>query len=170
MKSTKIVQVPNKILNTKCEDVTEFDSSLNKLVEQLKDALNNSEVPGTGIAANQIGINMNICIVRDFYNTKNENEYKDYILVNPTFKKLSNKQTLDYEGCLSIPNKFGLVKRYKKIKVNAQNQKGEKVSFTAKDYFARVIQHEIDHLNGILFTSKVLGEIKNEKELEELNY
>ena len=170
MKSIKIIQAPNKILNTNCAKVEHLNKDVKDVISKLQNALNNSKVPGTGIAANQIGINMKVCIVRDFYSneSQNEDEYNDYILINPTYKKLSNKQTLDWEGCLSIPDTFGLVKRYKKIKVEALNENGQKISITAKDYLARVMQHEIDHLEGILFTSKVLGDTKTEKELDKI--
>lgn len=169
MENNKIVKVPNNILNIKCKKVTKIDDEVKEVIAILRDALNNSKVPGTGIAANQIGINMNICIARDFYSSEDESEYTDYVLINPEIKKTSNKQTIDWEGCLSIPDTFGLVKRYKKIKVKALNEKGETITINADNYFARVIQHEVDHLNGILFTSKVLGETKTEKELDKLD-
>lgn len=202
MKNIQIIEVPNNILTTKCKTVKKIDEHVIKIVSDLEYALNNSLVPGTGIASNQIGSNLCVCIVRDFlsyhkdekdqnnnvknqksitvtdninysktYNNKlnvEQNDYTDYILINPKFKPISNKQIIDWEGCLSIPDTFGLVSRFKKIRVQALNIGGEKMSFVANDYLARVIQHEIDHLNGILFTSKIISKTKSKKELEDV--
>lgn len=167
----EIVKVPNKILDTKLTEVTEITPEILEMVKDLKDTLANSSIPGAGLAANQIGLNKRICIVRDFYpNPNNEKEemFREYVLINPKITIDSKKEGLDWEGCLSIPNTYGLVKRLKKIKVEALNEEGNKVKFTAEGFFARAIQHEVDHLNGILFTSKVVGKTKTEKELDKM--
>jgi peptide deformylase len=167
----EIVKIPNKILNTRLEEVVEITPEISEMVKDLKDTLSNSKVPGAGLAANQIGINKRICIVRDFYpNPEKDNEeiYKEYVLINPKITVSSKKEGLDWEGCLSIPDTYGLVKRLKKIKVEALDENGKKIKFTAEGFFARTILHEVDHLNGILFTSKVVGKTKTEKELDKL--
>lgn len=166
-----IVTIPNLILDKPCQQITEVNAEVIDMVNDLKDTLESSKVPGAGLAANQIGLNKCITIVRDFYpNPENDRQelYKEYVLINPKINVASQKEALDWEGCLSIPDTFGLVKRFKKIKVEALNEKGKKIKLNAEGFFARTIQHEVDHLNGILFTSKVLGTTKTEKELDKL--
>lgn len=166
----KIVTVPNPILDKPCQKVTEVNSEIKEIIKDLIDTLAASKVPGAGLAANQIGINKQICLVREFFPGEKEGEetYKEYILINPVIKVSSQKQALDWEGCLSVPDTFGLVRRFKKIRVEALNEQGKKVTFTAEGFFARTIQHEVDHLNGIIFTSKIIGAPKTEKELDQL--
>lgn len=105
------------------------------------------ELDGIGLAAPQVGINKRIIIV----NTKNG----VLPLFNPEILSTSKKTFIAEEGCLSVPGQKGLVKRYYKIKVKAFTFNGEKLEFPAEGLFSRVIQHEIDHLDGILFTSKI---------------
>jgi len=166
----KIVTIPNLILDKPCQKVTEVNSEVKEIIQDLKDTLLNSVQPGAGLAANQIGINKQICIVRDFFpgEKPGEETYKEYVLINPQMKVASQKQAIDWEGCLSVPDIFGMVQRFKKIKVDALNEQGKRISFTAEGFFARTIQHEIDHLNGIIFTSKIIGSTKTEKELDHL--
>ena len=166
----QIVTVPNLILDKPCQKVTEINSEIKEMVQDLKDTLAASKVPGAGLAANQVGINKQICIVREFIPTEKDNEetFREYVLINPVIKAPSKKEALDWEGCLSIPDTFGLVNRLKKLKVEALDENGRKVSLNAEGFFARTIQHEVDHLNGILFTSKVIGSTKTEKELDDL--
>ncbi len=106
---------------------------------------------GVGIASVQVGNPIQLCVIaRDFTPEK----LNDLILINPEFKKTSVLREWDEEGCLSVPTIYGSVRRFKKIKVSALNMKSEKIEFVAHDFFARIIQHEIDHLNGVLFIDK----------------
>ena len=166
----QILTTPSPILDKPCQKVTEINSEVESIIKDLKDTLESSKVPGAGLAANQAGINKHICIVRDFYPNEEGKEdlFHEYVLINPEIKVTSQKQAIDWEGCLSIPDTFGLVKRYKKIKLDALDEGGKKIKLNAEGFFARTIQHEVDHLNGILFTSKVMGVTKTEKELDNL--
>ena len=101
---------------------------------------------GVGIAAPQAGVSKRVCIV-------NTND-GPIALINPVITSASKTMESDEEGCLSLPGLWGQVLRHKKIKVRALSGKGEKISFPAEDLFARIIQHEIDHLDGILFVDK----------------
>jgi peptide deformylase len=171
MSVKKILVAPDPILNKKCDKVGEMNSEIEGIVKDLKDTLDNSKTPGAGLAAPQIGYNKKVCIIREFFtDLKNPNKetFEEHVLINPEIRTTSGKTGMDWEGCLSIPDSFGMVKRTKKIKVKALNEKGEKVSFTATDFFAREIQHEVDHLDGILFDSKVVGKMYTDKELDEL--
>jgi len=104
---------------------------------------------GVGISAPQVNESLQICII-----SKTANKVKDLALINPKWEKAGIVKEWDEEGCLSVPKVYGQVKRYKKIKVTAFDENGKQIQFIAENLFARVIQHEVDHLNGILFVEK----------------
>lgn len=168
----KIVIVPDPVLTKKADKIKHIDNEVKKLATDLKDTLKSAKKPeGAGIAANQIGVPKRICIVRNYvYSPSEENRYttEEFILINPEITYRSPDLEIDWEGCLSVPDVYGKVARNTKIKVEAQTMDGQKIKLVAKNLFARVIQHEIDHLDGILFTSKVIGKTITEKELDEL--
>ncbi len=113
---------------------------------------------GAGLAANQIFYNLRICVLEIKKNKRYSflPEIPLQILINPKIKILCDKSTFDsYEGCLSVPNLRGKVKRYKEIQVDYFNEKAEFRTERVSGLKAVVYQHEIDHLNGILFTDKV---------------
>lgn len=121
------------------------------------------EADGIGIAAPQVGENIRLCIIGKLafkgQKTKKDTvkmEPKDTALINPSWVKLSKKTGTDVEGCLSVSGKQGKVRRYKDILVTALNDKGEKIEFEAHGYLARVVQHEVDHLDGILFIDRAI--------------
>jgi len=102
---------------------------------------------GVGLAAPQIGVLNRIIVVA----------YRDKVLalINPVLSKKSWLTEVEEEGCLSVPGVYGLVKRHRKITVSAYNEKAEKINFDARGLLARIIQHEVDHLDGVLFIDKV---------------
>jgi peptide deformylase len=164
-----IVTVPNPVLLTKTEEITSIDQSVVELARDLTNTLNNAHDPeGAGIAANQIGVLKRMCVVKNFMAGRDRELAEDFILINPKIIYKSKEMDTDWEGCLSVPDKYGKVSRNLKIKVEAQTLDGNTIQLTAKDLFARVIQHEVDHLDGILFTSKVIGKTLTEKELDDL--
>ena len=151
-----IVKHPDKILETPCRQVEVFDRKLAKLLDDMYDTMINAD--GVGLAAPQIGKNIRAAIV-DI-----DDESGTFELINPV--KLSSKgMDRDVEGCLSFPNLYGEVDRPSYIKIQAQDRKGRTYILEAEDYLARAIQHEMDHLDGILFTSKVVRYL-SEEELE----
>ncbi|MFS0823662.1 peptide deformylase [Bacillus sp. 1P02SD] len=141
-----IVKYPNEILEVECEKVTTFDRKLSKLIKDMYDTM--LEADGVGLAAPQVGVAKQIAIV-DIGDESGLIE-----LINPVILEQKGEQ-VGPEGCLSFPDLFGEVTRYDYIKVRAQNRRGKIYVFEARDFLARAIQHEIDHLHGILFTSKV---------------
>jgi peptide deformylase len=147
----EIVKVPNPILTKKTELIKKIDADLLKLVDDMVAACKKAN--GIGLAAPQIGKSIRLCII-----DLEHMGLKPFALVNPIIKKKSWKKTDMEEGCLSIPGVYGIVKRPKKITVKAKNLNGEDVTFDADGLLARVIQHEVDHLDGILFTSKIIKE------------
>ncbi len=144
----KIVTIPDPILTSKTEPVKDFNPVLKKLVSDMIQTCKNAN--GIGLAAPQIGKSIRLCIIN-----LDHLGLAPFALVNPRITKKSWKKIEMEEGCLSIPGIFGIVKRPAKITVEAQNLKGEKSTFMADGLVSRVIQHEVDHLDGILFTSKM---------------
>ena len=112
-----------------------------------------------------------MCVVRNFFEDPiNPNEIKsqDIILINPKITHYSNEKEVDWEGCLSVPDVYGLVERAKKIKVIAKDLEGNTLKIRAEGFFARTIQHEVDHLDGILFTSKIEGDTLTQKQFDDM--
>lgn len=151
-----IVMYPAEVLEMPCEKVTVFDKKLSKLLTDMYDTM--IENDGVGLAAPQIGLSKQIAIV-DI-----DDHHGTIELINPVILEQRGKQT-GPEGCLSFPGLYGDVSRADYVKVRAFNRKGKVRIIEAEGFLARAIQHEIDHLEGILFTSKVERYIK-EDELE----
>lgn len=145
MTTLSIVEHPAAILETVCEPVTVFDSKLKRLVRDMKDTM--IEADGVGLAAPQVNRNMRLAIV-DI-----EDEHGLIVLINPVLLSSEGRQT-DVEGCLSFPGLYADVTRPDRIKVKAQNVKGQFYTLEADGFLARAILHEMDHLDGVLFTSK----------------
>ncbi|KAA0205516.1 peptide deformylase [Candidatus Uhrbacteria bacterium] len=120
----------------------EFQAFLDALINKMQ------ESSGVGLASPQVGRNVRAVAIQPYAKDKPE------ILVNPEIVKKSEALMESEEGCFSVPGVFGLVKRHKKISVRALNRHGRRVEFDAKNFPAFVIQHEIDHLDGILFIDK----------------
>lgn len=147
----KIVTIPDPILTKKTLPVKAINDSIRKLALDMIETCRKAN--GIGLAAPQIGQSIRLCIINleDF-------GLPPFALINPMVKKSSWKKVEMEEGCLSIPKVYGIVKRPAKITVEALNLNGEKNKFDAAGMLSRVIQHEIDHLDGILFTSKMIRE------------
>lgn len=119
---------------------------------------------GIGIAATQVGVNLRICVIgKAAFPKRHPLAGEDLILVNPEWKKIGRKTQIEpVEGCLSVPGSYGPVKRLKDIEVSALNYKGEHIQFEAHGFLARVIQHEVDHMNGILYIDRADELIESE--------
>ncbi len=149
----KIFTEPNEILHRQTRPVEPADLASKKFRKLVKNMTETMRVKdGVGIAGPQVGSDLAVCVIHSQFSDPKKKT--DLVLINPSWEKTSSKTETDSEGCLSVPGIFGKVKRCKKIKVRAINQEGEPVEFAAEDYFARIIQHEVDHLNGILFIEK----------------
>ncbi|OLN22833.1 peptide deformylase [Domibacillus antri] len=154
-----IVEHPAAILEKNCRPVTQFDSKLKRLVRDMQETMIKAD--GVGLAAPQIGLDIRLAIVDV------EDEHGLIVLINPELVESSGKQT-DIEGCLSFPDLYGEVTRPNVIQIKAFNVKGQPYTFRAEGFLARAILHEMDHLDGILFTSKVTKYIPAE-ELERVD-
>ena len=167
-----IITVPDQRLYTKCLRIEKFDSHLKSLVKDLLDTVAGAKEPeGAGLAAPQLGITQKVCVVRKFTYDEEDTQkvtITDHVLINPEIIKTSKETELDWEACLSVPQQYGKVVRPKKIKITSYDLSGNKKQINAAGFFARVILHEIDHLDGILFTDRVIGKLINEDEFKKL--
>lgn len=157
-KVLRIREVGDPILSVKCNevDIKNISKEILEEIEDLKETLNFTE--GFGIAAPQAGINRRIVIIqvnKDKCTYKDCEEVPTTVMINPQWRKLSDDTDIEFEGCLSVPSIRGKVERYKKIEVTYYNEKGEKIVKEANGFTARDIQHECDHLDGIVFLEKV---------------
>ncbi len=141
----EILKYPNPVLRKKAEKVTEFDESLQELVSDMAETM--YDAPGVGLAAPQVGASLQL-LVMDI--TSKEEEPELIVLANPEISEGEGAE-IDEEGCLSVVDLTAKVKRFAKIRVKAQDVEGNPLDFVAEEWFARVIQHEVDHLNGTLF-------------------
>jgi len=149
----KIAKLGHPILLKKASDVVEFSTeSLNKIIYDMSETM--IDYNGIGLAAPQVHLSKKIIIFR---NPDLENKEKIHItpLINPTYQPLSDEQNDDWEGCLSIPGMQGLVRRYNKISYSGFDMNGKKIESLAEGLHSRVVQHEIDHLDGILYTQRL---------------
>ena len=148
-------------LYKKCRPVTEFNPRLHQLLDDMADTL--AQENGVGLAAPQVGVLRRAVIVLETNVPEGEEEYL-IVLVNPEIIESSGEQK-DAEGCLSVPGEYGLVKRPMHVKVRAQDRNGNPFEVEGEGLTARCFCHEIDHLEGIVFTSKC-ERMLSEEELE----
>ena len=141
----KIIEYPEPLLRLKAKKVEVFDDELKILTEDMAETM--WDAPGIGLAAPQVAQSLRVIVV-DI--TEPGEEKKHLVLVNPEIVEHEGSQ-LDEEGCLSVPELTAQVQRYKKVKVDYQAEDGTSNQLVAEDRFAVVLQHEIDHLNGVLF-------------------
>ncbi|WP_088005882.1 peptide deformylase [Indiicoccus explosivorum] len=149
-----IVKHPDGILEQKCRPVTEFNSALGVLLDDMYETM--IEADGVGIAAPQVGEDIRAAIV-DFGEGQEPIE-----MINPQLLQSAGAET-DLEGCLSFPGIYGYVERPDYVKIRAQERDGSWYELEAEGYEARAIQHEMDHLDGILFTGKITQYVTQEE-------
>jgi peptide deformylase len=169
-----IVTIPAESLRKKSLPIEEITTEIRKFIDDMVETLDSK--PGLGLAAPQVGRNIRAVIIES-KETRDEDGNIVYekiplmVLINPAITHYSRDKIEMDEGCFSVPNKYGPVTRPKKIKFEAINIDGKKVKGSASGLVARIIQHEIDHLDGILFIDKVsdpskIKTIESEKDLE----
>ena len=148
-----------------CRPVTDFNHRLHQLLDDMADTLAGQN--GVGLAAPQVGVLRRAVIVLETNVPEDEDEYL-IELINPEIIESSGEQ-FGAEGCLSVPGEYGLVRRPMNVKVRAQDRNGEFFEVEGTGLTARCFCHEIDHLNGIVFTSKC-GRMLTQEELEKGEY
>jgi len=153
----EILTVPDPVLRRKAQKVTKFDEKLQTLIDDMVETMR--QAPGVGLAAPQIGVLEQVIVV-EYFEKEEDEEREDtevapkrlYVVVNPEITRTSPETVTGAEGCLSIPGYLGEVERFESVTVKGQNRRGQPVTLKLKDWTARIFQHEIDHLNGVLFT------------------
>jgi peptide deformylase len=140
-----ILNFEQPVLREKAKKVARVDTSIQKLLDDLAETMLNA--PGAGLAANQIGVPLRVCVVKG-------DENQIWGLVNPVIVKSAGSQ-VGYEGCLSKPGWVGEVERYEAVVVKGLNRHGKQVRIKSTGFTARAFQHELDHLDGVLFTDRL---------------
>jgi peptide deformylase len=148
----EIVTLPEPVLRKKARKVTDFGPDLQSLIEDMVETMR--EAPGVGLAAPQVDVPLRVIVVEYGDEEDEEKPKKLFALVNPEITRTTQETVIGTEGCLSVPNLVGQVDRFVGITVKAQNRKGSPVKIKAEGWLARIFQHEIDHLDGIIFTDK----------------
>jgi peptide deformylase len=145
----EILTLPNPVLRQKALPIVDFGEKTQKLIAEMMKILK-KDPNGVGLAAPQIGESLRLILVTE----KTKKDKRIIPLLNPEITFSSKETKEDYEGCLSLPFKVGLITRSTKIKVTAQNESGQRLHLRAAGFLAREIQHEVDHLDGILFPDR----------------
>ncbi len=147
-----ILTVPNPVLTTSAEPVREITDDIRKLAADMRETMHNAH--GIGLAAPQVGRSIALCMVE--LHDEEEGEIIPYTaLVNPRITWTGFRKQSDEEGCLSIPGLYGNVSRPIRVRIKAKDLDGKTIQIEASGLMARALQHEIDHLNGVLFTQFV---------------
>jgi peptide deformylase len=140
-----ILNFDQPVLREKARKVARVDTSIQKLLDDLAETM--LDAPGAGLAANQIGVPLRVCVVKG-------DENQIWGLVNPVIVKSEGSQ-VGYEGCLSKPGWVGEVERFDAVVVKGLNRHGKQVRIKSTGFTARAFQHELDHLDGVLFTDRL---------------
>jgi peptide deformylase len=149
----EIVYIPDAVLRRKAHKVTTFDKefldTVSDMIETLRDA------PGVGLAAPQVGLSLRLIVVEFGDEEDDEVPKKLYVVANPEIVETSeDDKVMGVEACLSIPGLAGEVERYRDIVVKGLNRQGKPIKIKARDWLARIFQHEIDHLDGVVYTDR----------------
>ena len=145
-----LVFEPNEILHKKTNQIDVVDKEIEKLINNMRATM--VAARGIGIAANQVGKNLRLFLIDEHLSKENK---IPSVFINAKIVKSGGSISRKLEGCLSLPEKFEVVNRPSKVMVEALNAKGKRFSVNASGLLARVLQHEIDHLEGILFVDRI---------------
>ena len=164
----KIVTLPEPVLRRKARAIAKFDKNLQTLIDDMVETMR--DAPGVGLAAPQIGLSERLIVVEYFERDEDEEKEnapkKVWAVLNPEIIKASEEKLLGVEGCLSIPGLVGEVERHASVQVKGLNRHGKPLKIKAEGWLARIFQHEIDHLNGVLFTDRAARVWKPQDEVE----
>lgn len=163
-----ITTLPNPVLRRKARKVTDFGSELQTLIDDMIETMRIA--PGVGLAAPQVDVPLRVIVVE--YNDNETAEEDDeappklYAVVNPEITRFSQETEVATEGCLSIPGYAGDVERALSVTIKGQNRHGQAIKLKAQNWLARIFQHELDHLDGILFVDRAvrIWEFKGDEE------
>ena len=159
-----ILRMGNPLLLQCAKEITEFNTpELNKLIQDMQDTMQAED--GAGLAAPQIGVSLRLVIFGVDHNPRypDAETVPETILINPTITPVDETMDEAWEGCLSLPGLRGMVPRYCQIKYSGFDAQGKKIEIEASGFHARVVQHECDHLDGILYPQRM-------KDLKQFSY
>jgi peptide deformylase len=149
---------PDPVLRTKTAGVEKIDSSLDRLIQDMIETMH--AAPGVGLAANQVGVSLQLAVIDLSARENSEQRHPLFVIINPEIVS-SEGSIVEEEGCLSIPDYSEKVKRAARVKVRAQDRTGKPFEIEAEGLLAKALQHEIDHLNGLLFVDRLSPLKKN---------
>jgi peptide deformylase len=152
----EIITLPHPTLRRKAHKVTDFGPELQTLVEDMVETMR--QAPGVGLAAPQVNISLRLVVV-EYGSDEDEDEEEEapkklYIVVNPEITHPSTETLLGTEGCLSVPGIVGEVERFEALTVKGFSRRGQPITIKAQGWLARIFQHEIDHLDGVVFVDR----------------
>lgn len=158
MNKENIITLPHASLRQRSKKVGLVSDEIKKLITDMEAATldwedSRAHEVGVALAAVQINSLLRVVVVRNNFDNKKDRTFQ--VFINPEITKYEGKLVEDYEGCLSIKDIYGSVKRYEKVRVKAIDENGQPVRLTAEGFLARVFQHEIDHTNGIVFIDHI---------------
>ena len=149
----EVVKLPQPILRKRSNKVTNFDHDFQLLVDDMVATMRNE--PGVGLAAPQVNVSLRLIVVEYPEDETMDNApTKLFVIANPEFSDMSDEKIFGIEGCLSVPNILGDVERSTEVTVVGLNRHGKKQIIKARGWLARIFQHEVDHINGILFVDR----------------
>ncbi len=148
----EIVKTPDPVLRRKAHRITNFDKDLQTLIDDMIETMR--VAPGVGLAAPQVGISERLIVIEYGDDEDEEKPKKLYAVINPEIIEASEEKVEGIEACLSIPQLVGEVERHERITIRGYNRHGKAIKIKVKGWLARIFQHEIDHLEGVLFTDR----------------
>jgi peptide deformylase len=152
----EVLKMGDPRLLEKSRPVEAFDTpELHALLADMRDTM--AHLNGAGLAAPQIGVGLRVVIFGVHANPRypDAEEVPDTVLINPVLEPIGTEQVEGWEGCLSVPGMRGLVPRYRRLRYRGSNEKGQPIDRSVVDFHARVVQHEVDHLDGILYPTRI---------------
>jgi len=179
MDKNDIISLPNKHLRQRSKKIGIVSDEVKKLLEDMKSATidwenSRQHEVGVALAAIQVDQPLRIVVVRNNFDNKEDKTFT--VFINPEITKYEGRIEQDFEGCLSVPDVYGKVPRYSKVRVRAQDENGRYFRVTAEGFLARVFQHEIDHTNGIVFIDRIKDDpdaffrLREDGHLDKLDY
>lgn len=148
----EVITMPNEVLRRKAQPVDDFGPELQTLIDDMIETMR--AAPGVGLAAPQVNVSLRLIVVEFGDEEDEEAPKKLFVVANPEINRSSPETVMGQEGCLSIPELVGDVERSISVTVTGKSRRGQDTKIKANGWLARIFQHEIDHLNGILFPDR----------------
>ena len=152
MAMREIVTIPHPVLRRKARKCTDFGDDLQKLIDDMVETMR--AAPGVGLAAPQVGVSERVVVIEYGDDEDESVPQKLYTIVNPEITRTSQETLVGTEGCLSVPGLIGDVERHEAVTVRGFSCRGQPTTIKASGWLARIFQHEIDHLEGVVFLDR----------------